>query len=215
MLFTMSMDTQTDVTETILAVSDSAMETVVGILAEEPDPAGLGLRVEVTGSKGSEYVYDLCFSELSALDADDVTYVIGDLTLIIPADSVDPLRGAELDLPRDAAQGGLVIRNPNRADPMAGVDIELTGDLADKVAQLLEHSINPALGSHGGYATLLGIDDDNKVYITMGGGCQGCAASALTLSQGIRRSILEHIPEVVDVIDATDHTAGQNPFYSN
>lgn len=201
-------------TETILAVSESAMATVLGIRAEEPDPSALGLRVEVTGSKGSEYVYDLCFSELAALDDDDVVYSIGELSLIIPANSVDPLRGAELDLPRSAGQGGLVIRNPNRADPLAGIEIELTGDVADQVEQLLEHSINPSLASHGGYATLLGVDDDKNVYITMGGGCQGCSASALTLSQGIRRSIMEHIPEVTEVIDATDHSAGENPFYS-
>lgn len=218
MLFTMAMGIDTEVTgsvdETILAVSESAMATVLGIRAEEPEPSALGLRVEVTGSKGSEYVYDLCFSELSALEDGDVVYEIGELSLIIPANSVDPLRGAELDLPRSAGQGGLVIRNPNRADPLAGIEIELTGDVAEQVGQLLEHSINPSLASHGGYAVLLGVDDDKNVYITMGGGCQGCAASALTLSQGIRRSIMEHIPDVVDVIDATDHTAGENPFYS-
>ncbi len=229
MLFTMAMDTDspatqvdttsTDVSSTgsvevILAVSDAAMATVLGIRSEEPDPAALGLRVEVTGSKGSEYVYDLCFSELASLEEGDLTYVIGDLAVIIPANSVDQLRGAELDLPRSSGQGGLVIRNPNRADPLAGIEIELTGDMAEQVAQLLEHSINPSLASHGGHATLVGVDDDKNVYITMGGGCQGCAASALTLSQGIKRSIMEHIPDVAEVIDATDHSAGENPFYS-
>jgi hypothetical protein len=31
--------------------------------------------------------------------------------------------------------------------------------------------------------------------------------------QGITSTILEQIPEVADVIDVTDHTAGENPFY--
>lgn len=197
----------------ILAVSDSAMATVLAIRAEEPDPTDVALRVEVTGSKGSEYVYDLCFSEMRSRVDGDVTYRVGELTVLIPEASVEKLRGAELDMPQSPSQSGLVIRNPNRADPLAGISIELTGDTSERVAQLLEHSINPALGAHGGYATLLGIDDDNNVYITMGGGCQGCSASALTLAQGIRKSIKEHVSEVAEVIDATDHTAGENPFY--
>ena len=216
MLLIMGMDTETTSTPTdlILAVSDAAMATVLGIRGEEPDPEALGLRVEVTGAKGSEYTYDLCFHELSALAEDDVTYLVDDLTVIIPADSVDALRGAELDLPRANGQGGLVIRNPNRADPLAGIQIELTGDMAEQVGQLLEQSVNPALASHGGYATLVGVDEDNNVYVTMGGGCQGCSASAETLKDGIRSAIMEHIPDVREVIDATDHAAGENPFYS-
>lgn len=200
--------------DVVLAVSDAAMEQVLSIRSAEPDPEALGLRVEVTGSRGSEYTYDLCFHELSATQDDDVTYALGDLTVVIPAESVDALRGAELDLPRAAGQGGLVIRNPNRANPLAGVEVELTGEIPEKVAQLLEQSINPALAAHGGFAQLVGVDDDNNVYITMGGGCQGCSASAMTLADGIRRSIKDAIPEVADIIDATDHAAGENPFYT-
>ena len=139
---------------------------------------------------------------------------MGDLTVAIPEASVENLRGAELDLPRTAGQGGLVIRNPNRPNPLAGVELELSGDIAEKVQQLLEGSINPALASHGGYAELVGVDEDDRVFVTMGGGCQGCAASAATLRDGIRRSIQEAIPEVTDVVDATDHEAGENPFYT-
>lgn len=207
--------TETDSTdEVILSVSDAAMETVLGIRGQEPDPEELGLRVEVTGSNGTEYTYDLCFHELAKTDEDDVVYSVDGLQVIIPAASADKLRGAELDLPRSSGQGGLVIRNPNRSNPLAGIEVELTGDLPEKVAQLLEQSVNPALASHGGFATLVGVDDDNKAYVTMGGGCQGCAASAATLRDGIRRSIMDAIPEIIDVIDATDHTAGENPFYS-
>jgi Fe/S biogenesis protein NfuA len=206
-----SLETSGDV---VMAVSEAAMASVLSIRGEEPDPDALGLRVEVTGSKGAEYTYDLCFHELSDLADDDVTYTVGTLTVVLPGDSVDKLRGAELDMPRAAGQGGLVIRNPNRADPLAGIDIELTGDIAEKVTQLLEQSINPSLASHGGFATLVGVDDDNNVYVTMGGGCQGCSASAMTLSDGIRRAIKEQVPEVLEVLDATDHAAGENPFYS-
>jgi Fe/S biogenesis protein NfuA len=198
----------------VLSISDEAMTSVMSIRSQEPDPEMLGLRVEVTGTNGTEYVYDLSFSELAAAADDDLIYSVDELTVVIPAASVDKLQGAELDVPRSAAQGGLVIRNPNRADPLAGIDVELSGDVAEKVTQLLEQSVNPALAAHGGFTTLVGVDDENNVYVTMGGGCQGCSASAATLTDGIRRSIKEAIPEVAEVIDATDHSAGENPFYS-
>lgn len=206
--------------DVVMSVTPAALSTVLGIRSEEDRPEGLGLRVEITGVSGPEYTYDLSFDDVpggSTEGSDDPaphTYRVGELTLIIPLDSVERLRGAELDLPRNAGQGGLVIRNPNRPDPLAGIQVELSGDVAERVTQLLDQSINPALAAHGGFATLVGVDEDNRVYVTMGGGCQGCSVSAVTLTEGIKKSILEHVPEVVDVIDATDHTAGENPFYS-
>ncbi len=80
-----------------------------------------------------------------------------------------------LDVPRTAGQGGLVIRNPNRPNPLAGVELDLEGSVAEQVQQLLDQSVNPSLASHGGFATLVGVDDENNVYVTMGGGCQGCS----------------------------------------
>jgi len=84
--------------------------------------------------------------------------------------------------------------------------------VAEQVEQLLKEQINPALAAHGGFAELKGVEGD-KVYVTMGGGCQGCAVSAMTLRDGIARSIKEAIPEVTEVIDTTDHDAGENPYY--
>jgi Fe/S biogenesis protein NfuA len=198
---------------TILDVTPRALERILEIRAGEDDPASLGLRIEVTGVHGVEYAYDLSFEALAEADADDVTYEVGDLTVVIPAASVEPLQGSTLDVPTNPGQGGLVIRNPNRPDPLAGVgDLELTGDVVEKITTLLEKRINPALAAHGGFATLVGVDG-STAYVTMGGGCQGCAMSAATLTEGIRASILEAVPEVTDVVDATNHALGENPFY--
>ena len=104
------------------------------------------------------------------------------------------------------------MRNPNRPNPLAGVELELSGDVAERINQLLDQSVNPALAAHGGFAKLEGVKDD-VAFVTMGGGCQGCAVSAVTLREGIEAAILEAIPEITSVVDATDHTAGANPFY--
>jgi Fe/S biogenesis protein NfuA len=185
---------------------------VLEVLAAEDEPGSLGLRIEITGANGVDYTYDLAFEELAKNAPDDVVETIGELSVVIPANSVESLRGAVLDLPSTPGQGGLVIRNPNRPNPLAGRNLELTGDIADKVQQLLAEAINPGLAAHGGFASLVGVEDD-KVFLTMGGGCQGCSLSAATMVQGITSTILEQIPEVADVIDVTDHTAGENPFY--
>ena len=209
--------TETDIqpeATTVIEVTAAAMETVLRIRGEEPDPSALGLRVEVTGAKGPEYTYDLSFDELVEAEPSDLQEVIGELTVIVPAASVDQLRGSVLDVPRSAGQGGLVIRNPNRPNPLAGVELHLEGSIAEQVQQLLDQSVNPSLASHGGFATLVGVDEDNKVYLTMGGGCQGCAMSAMTLRDGIDRAIHEAIPEVTEVVDTTEHSAGENPFYT-
>jgi len=206
--------TETETTEVPLRVTDDAMETVLGIRNQEEDAEQLSLRVEITGSKGREYTYDLSFATRDEIADGHVTYQVGELSVAIAEGSVARLRGAELDLPRTAGQGGLVIRNPNTPDPFEGIDIELSGELPDKVVQLLDESVNPMLDSHGGFAQFVGVDDDNNVYVTMGGGCQGCAASAATLRDGIRTAIMDAIPEVTEVIDTTDHEAGENPFYS-
>ncbi|CAN5600723.1 Fe-S biogenesis protein NfuA [soil metagenome] len=196
-----------------LRVSETALAQVMSILAAEEDPESLALRVEVTGVNGVEYAYDLSFEERSSAEPEDLIYQQGDLVVMIPVESVDPLWGATLDLPSTAGQGGLVIRNPNRPDPLTGYDVELSGTVTERINQLLTQSINPSLASHGGFASLVDVVD-SKAVVTMGGGCQGCAVSALTLREGIQKSILEHIPEITEVVDATDHDAGENPFYS-
>jgi Fe/S biogenesis protein NfuA len=200
-------------TDQVVAITDQALAKIIEIRAGEDEPDTLGLRIEVTGVHGVEYAYDLAFEPLADADDDDTVYDAGGLRVMIPSDSVEPLTGATLDLPTNPAQGGLVIRNPNRPNALGGLgELELTGTIAEKVSTLLEQRINPALGAHGGYASLVGVDD-STVYVSMGGGCQGCAMSQATLTEGIRASILDAIPEVTDVVDATNHAAGENPFY--
>lgn len=198
----------------VLIVTDAARATVLGIRESEDDGDALGLRVAVTGASGVDYTYDLSLEPIEEAAAGDHVREHEGLTVIIPADSVGPLTGATLDLPAVAGQGGLVIRNPNRPNPLGDLgQLELTGDAAEKVRVLLAERINPALASHGGFAELVGVEGE-RAFVTMGGGCQGCAMSAATLREGITKAILEAIPEITEVVDTTDHDQGENPYYS-
>ena len=78
--------------------------------------------------------------------------------------------------------------------------------------QVLNEQINPAIAAHGGFVELLDIRD-NVAYVQLGGGCQGCGMADVTLKQGIAVAIKQDVPEIVDVVDVTDHNAGQNPYF--
>ena len=176
-------------------VTDAALAKVLEVRSEEDNPESTALRVAITGSNGPEFSYDLSFEDFEEAQTDDHVYRISDLTVIIPKADLENLSGATLDLPSNPMQGGLVIRNPNRPKMLEGEDIELTGTPGEKLQQLLDLHINPSLAAHSGY------------------GCQGCAMSAATLRQGIEVMIAEAIPEITEVIDVTDHEAGENPFF--
>jgi Fe/S biogenesis protein NfuA len=201
--------TATDVV--VFTVTPEAIARILELREAEDDSSGLALRVEITGTSGVEYAYDLTLDPVAEADDADAVYQQGGLPVIVPAGSIEQLTGATLDVPAGGG-AGLVLRNPNRPDPLSGKHLELTGTVAEQVEQLLQEQINPALAAHGGFAALKGVEDD-KVYVTMGGGCQGCAVSAMTLRDGIARSIKEAIPEVTEVIDTTDHDSGENPYY--
>jgi Fe-S cluster biogenesis protein NfuA len=85
-------------------------------------------------------------------------------------------------------------------------------EIRKKVQDLLEKEINPALGMHGGWVELVDVKK-NSVYLKLGGGCQGCGSAHMTLKMGVERVIREQIPEVGEILDATDHAAGHNPYY--
>ena len=207
----------------ILSLTDEARNVVLDALANEAQGEGLALFVEVTGTRGAGYSYDLYFSDRADAPEDSAIGRDGDVTIVIPARSVDRLRGSRLEFASDGG-GGLVVVNPNVPTPEEmnpGVPAEilalgLDGPMATFAAAVLEQSVNPAIASHGGRADLVALDEDKKVaYVKLSGGCQGCAMSRMTLSQGIETSLREAIPELEGVIDVTDHASGENPFYAN
>lgn len=87
-------------------------------------------------------------------------------------------------------------------------------EIRAKVEQILENEINPAVASHGGVIRLIDVQKNNLV-IQMGGGCQGCASASVTLKQGVETAIRKAVPEVGAILDATDHAAGENPYYTS
>lgn len=207
----------------VLTLTDEARAVVLDALKNETPNDNLALWVEVTGTRGAGYSYDLYFSELNlapegaAIGRDD------GLDIVIPAASVERLRGARLEYSSDAG-GGLVLVNPNSPTPEElhpGVPADIValgveGPLGSLAVVVLEEQVNPAIASHGGRADLVALDEEKKTaYVMLSGGCQGCAMSRMTLTQGIETMLREAIPELQSVVDVTDHASGVNPFYAN
>ncbi|NBB92147.1 MAG: hypothetical protein GVY32_03140 [Gammaproteobacteria bacterium] len=94
---------------------------------------------------------------------------------------------------------------PEDADPGA--------DLLNAVADLLDQQVNPAVAAHGGHIAVERVEGDT-VYLRMSGGCQGCAASAATLREGVERMLRAALPQIGEIVDVTDHAAGSNPFFA-
>ncbi len=86
-------------------------------------------------------------------------------------------------------------------------------DLFQRVKDVIETLINPGVAGHGGYVRLVGVDKDTA-YVQLGGGCHGCGMATFTLKQGVEKTICQHVPEIKQVQDATDHSSGVNPYYA-
>jgi Fe/S biogenesis protein NfuA len=199
----------------LVTVTDRARNRALAVRSEEPDGDKLVLFLEVTEPNGFEYGYDLYFDDEAAIRDGDLVQEEGDLKVAVPADSIDKLRGATLDLSQNLLNPGWVVDNPNSPSPAVGGGIrpeDLTGTVEERVAQVLEKAVNPAIAMHGGRADLVAVED-GTVFVRLSGGCQGCGLATVTLSQGIEVQIKDAIPEIERVVDVTDHAEGSNPYY--
>ena len=203
----------------VIHATDAALELVLELRSSEQRAELLALWIEVTGSSANAYTYSIFFQAIGDAGPDDWSSERGGLAIVVPADSIAKIRGSVLDFSSETGQGGLVISNPNQpprragASPaMAGPPVDLSGDVAQRVMQVLEQQINPSIAAHGGRADLVAVED-SVVYLRLSGGCAGCGMAAVTLSQGIEVALRESVIEITQVVDVTDHAAGTNPYY--
>ena len=116
-----------------------------------------------------------------------------------------------MDFVKRVNESGFDVRLAATATATATAPV-LEGPLAERVKSVLDAEINPAIASHGGSITLVGVEG-TEIYLEMGGGCQGCAMSRMTLRQGVERMVRQSVPEVTVIHDVTDHESGENPFF--
>ena len=180
-------------------IGDTAVAKILELREQEPGEKDYALFLQIDGVQGNQYTYDLSFLDLDQARPDDKRIEFGELSVVIASKDVDNFNGASLDMSDDPDAPGLTMDNPNTPSPaMFGnpEDMpELTGELAEKVQTVLESQINPAIASHGGQASLVGVEGQD-VYLRLGGGCQGCGMAQVTLTQGIEKALRDAVPEL-------------------
>jgi Fe/S biogenesis protein NfuA len=207
-------------TDPILTVTEVARQKVLRVRAAEADSDNLALWLEVSGVANGKYRYDMYFQPLDYAGPTDAVQRHDDLSVVIPNFSIDKVRGATLDVAGDPIEGGLILDNPNSPSPAVaspGTSVppppaDLSGDVPQRVIQVLDSQINPSIAAHGGHAQLVAVEGDTA-YLRLSGGCQGCGMASVTLSQGIEVLLKESVPEILRVVDVTDHASGTNPYF--
>ncbi|MEI3377425.1 MAG: NifU family protein [Coriobacteriales bacterium] len=79
---------------------------------------------------------------------------------------------------------------------------------------MLEYVMNrirPQIQADGGDIDITEVDDENGiVYVALRGACVDCPLSALTLSEGVERVLVEHVPGVTKVLPDMQKTVIHN-----
>jgi Fe/S biogenesis protein NfuA len=210
----MSADDQTS-GEPMLAITNAAYDKVMGFLLQEAEPERQAMWLEVTGTSANQWTCSLSLKPLDAAAPYDAVVRQRDLAIVVPECDFEKVRGATIDWLDDPfGAHGLRVDNPNTPSPAIGAlpPADLSGDVPQRVIQVLDQQVNPTISAHGGRAELVAVEQ-GTAYLRLGGGCQGCAMATVTLSQGIEGAIIQAVPEITSVVDVTDHQSGTNPYF--
>jgi len=186
----------------VITVTDLARAEIQRLIQKEDRP-NLAVRFSIEGRGPGGFRYRLGFVTGDDRRPDDTVVDCGGFELLVDAASAPHLQGATIDHVVTLQESGFKIENPNSP---------WTDPLARAVQTVIDRDINPAVASHGGYVILADVKDA-VAYIEMHGGCQGCGMASVTLRQGIELRIKEAVPGIREVVDATDHARGVDPYY--
>lgn len=199
----------------MIRITELAREKIDSLVEDAvvQDPA---LRIEAAEqAMPLQDNYAISLVEREDRQKTEIAVNVDGIRIFLNLDTSNLLAGAVIDWKEANGASGFQVTDPNQRNDTAAARTgsPVSGELAERVHEVIQDTINPRIAAHGGAVELVDVGEDNSIYVRMGGGCQGCAASAATLRMGIERMVREAIPEVGEIIDVTDHTAGANPYY--
>lgn len=166
--------------------------------------------VQIRNQGASNFHFSLI--KIQPLDPNDLLLEVESFKFIVEKELSNKLIDAHIDFMQTAWSSGFKIELKKENNTSSYSKLDESIPQVKKIQKLLQEEINPAIADHGGFVELLSYKN-NIVYLKMGGGCQGCASSQATLRQGIEARLREEVPEIVEVIDQTDHASGVNPYF--
>lgn len=194
----------------MITFTERAREMVRSFLGDG-DPQAL--RITMSGTAAAPH-FDLTLVDPSERRDDERDFDGGGFAVYISDGDVTALEGATVDFVERVNESGFEVRPAAQAvaeGARARPEEAPTGPIADRVREVLDSQVNPAIAAHGGMISLVDVEETD-VFVEMSGGCQGCALSRMTLRQGVERMLREAVPELTAVHDVTDHASGENPY---
>lgn len=197
----------TSVGKAVIEISEAAQAHFRRLIEAQEEPE-LGIRLSVIrgGTPAADCRLEFCAP--AELSGGEVAIPCDGFTFWVEAAALPYLEGARIDLKPEGAGTALSIRAPR----LRGVPLGPEAPLADRVRDLIEREINPHLARHRGRVELVELQPEGVAIVRFSGGCQGCGMVDQTLREGIVRVLRDHFPEIVQVVDATDHAAGTDPY---
>ena len=191
----------------MIQISESAQTHFRKLIEREAIP-GLGVKLAALRAGTAQADVRLEFAEPAELQGDEWAIDCEGFTLWLDAASAPFLDGAQIDYEAKATGGQLQIRAPK----IKGEALQDSASLVERVRWVVEHEINPQLAQHRGHVSVQEVTAEGVVVLRFGGGCHGCGMADVTLKQGIEKTLLEKVPGVTAVRDATDHDTGAAPY---
>ncbi len=189
----------------MLKFTEAAKNKVNEVIAEAGEGCA-GLRIRALRLGRYTYRYQLHLVREEDLRDDDAKVETEDFVVYLDPQSAEWMKGSVIDFLTVGDQTGFQIENP-AANP------QWEDPLSQKVQKVLDHRVLPAIAQHGGWVELDRVEGDTA-YVVLGGGCVGCSSANETLKMGIEAILVKEISEIKRVIDQTDHSAGENPYFT-
>ncbi|MET3998916.1 Fe-S biogenesis protein NfuA [Marinobacterium sp. MBR-109] len=194
-----------------ITVTESA-ERYLAELLEKQNVEGIAVRLFVTqpGTAYAETCLAYCRPDEVNPEDEIIDYEL--LRFYLERNSLPYLEEAYIDFATDRMGGQLTIKAPNAKVPKVSPDSPMN----EQINYILYSEINPGLASHGGEVKLEDLIEDEAGTIAVlrfGGGCQGCSAVDMTLKDGVEKTLIERVPGLIGVRDATDHTVRENAYF--
>ncbi len=191
----------------MLTFTDRARE-VLGTFLDQGAGDLEYLRIAMTGSPAAPD-FELTLVSPDEKRDDERAVEVGGIPVLVAESQAAQIDGATIDFVERVNESGFEVRP--RVTAPASPPL-LSGPIAERVIEVLQDQVNPAIASHGGAINLVEVRG-TEIFLEMTGGCQGCAMSRLTLRQGVERMLRQAVPELTGVHDITDHASGVNPYF--
>lgn len=201
--------------EAILEVSEAAVNKIAELIETRGKP-DLVVRVAIRGRlPGGGFQTEFKFMGRDEADEGDLVQHAGSFDFLFQPEVAEKIKGSKVDFDESRYSAGFNIEYPDNGPYPPGVTprTDWEDPTAIQVQKVIDEYINPGVAGHGGWVLLHDVKEQ-QAFVEMGGGCQGCGLSAVTLRAGIEEAIMHAVPEIKAVVDVTEHELGENPYYS-